>query len=192
MPLLLLSQHLGFSSSHRSFLSDPTIHPYCATRQHTTQCSYTHLTDHIVITPVGCLFFILAGLLRHSVHIQKTPRVPYFSTRTSHQVLSFPLTPTIFILPNTNTAVLRGRSSPPLGCLPEVFVAWPHRSCLRSPRRAPCCVTDGGSRTCTILFVHLRLLSRYLMPTFPVEILALTFFHFYHRTTYLSLHCLSR
>lgn len=78
----LLSQHLsGFSSSRRLF------HPI---RRSTRICA-TWLSHHPHVHTL-----ILAGSPRHSVHIQKTPRVS-FSHAQAIQYLSFLLAPTIFI-----------------------------------------------------------------------------------------------
>jgi hypothetical protein len=93
-----------FSSSHRLLLSDPTIRVYlCATRLSHNPHVHTIISPTI-LPPLKSVypFLILAGLLRHSVHIQKTPRVPLSHAQVVRYP-SFSLAPTIFIHPDSKS-----------------------------------------------------------------------------------------
>jgi len=105
-----LSQHLGFPR-----LIDPFIRfddSRILVRQDRTPSSrpYNHFPDLISVTPVGLFLSHPRRLLRHFVHIQKTPRVS-FPPHTSHLDPFFPLAPTVFIHsdPNPKIAVSSGR-----------------------------------------------------------------------------------
>lgn len=141
---------------------------------------HNHLAGPISITSVGSPLFAPAGLLlRHSVHIQKTPHVSFPHAQVI-RYLSFPLTPTIFIHsnPNLKSAVSSGRNSFTLsGCLSGGMA---HRSCSRPPRHAPLL---RHSRRFVDLYYILHPSSVFLSlgisrPTFPVVAFALTFFFY--------------
>lgn len=140
-PTLCLSsslfRRLAFSSSHL-FLSDPTIR-VCLPRTAITQSprSYTHLADHTVITPLGLCFS--PSSIPYGTYPENPTRL-IFSHAQVLQYLSFPPQPYLFT-PDPKSEQ-RGSAketflSPLFGCLPRgSFVAWPHRSCLRSLRYA--------------------------------------------------------
>lgn len=171
MPLLL-----AVSSSHFLLVSSTPFIRSDDLRMFVRHGCPHNLHVHTTISPAilppsqsVCLFLIVAGSLRHSVHIQKT-HASHFLTRTSHPVPLLPTLPNhIYPLPNPNNAVLSGRSSsPPFLVVFQGVILWLGPiDCVCVPVIAQLrCVTSDGSRTCTIFFVHLRL-SRYLKASIP-------------------------
>ena len=96
-----LSQHLGFPRLIDSFIrfDDPRI----LVRQDRTPSSrpYNHFPTLFPSLQLVCFLLILAGLLRHFVHIQKTPRVS-FPPHTSHLD---PFFPAVFIHSDPNPKI---------------------------------------------------------------------------------------
>jgi hypothetical protein len=185
--LSLPSQGLGFSSSHRSLLSDPTIRVYL---------SHTAITTLTPIQSPRRPYFHHSSRFTflHPFRFNTTLRTyPENSTCLilSHaqviQYLSFPPTPTIFIHsdPNPEKAVLKEKSLP-FPVFRRLFVAWPHRSCPRSPRHA---LRPGGVHG---LYYILRSSSLPFRASIPRRNPYLDLLLFIKWTTYFSPHCLSR
>ena len=161
-----------------------------------------NLHVHTIISPTilpssrsVCLFFSSPPVYFGTRHISRKSHASHFlvrSTSPSRSPQPYLSTPIV----NPNNAVLSGRnSSLTFGCHPGGFFSWLRpidRVCVLIAVHL-CCVTSGGSQTCTIFFAHLRLPP---LPVFqgqhsPLRLLPRPSFPFY-RTDDIFLHCLSR
>lgn len=158
MFLLFAVSTSRFSPSRRPLPSDPTIR-ICLCDNQLSHDLHVHTTISPAILPSSqsvSLFFIVAGLLRHSVHIQKTPRVSFPHTHKPSGT-SFLPTSTVFIHldPKPEQYGSHGeRPASPLFWLsskrfslrlgPIDYVCVPVIAQLR-------CIASGSSQTCTIV-----------------------------------------
>jgi hypothetical protein len=185
MPLFALSRSRFFLVSSIPFIRSDDSRIFVP---------HGHHNPHAHTIPSQALFSSLQSIHLHPFRFNTTLRTyPENSTCLilSHaqviQYLSFPPTPTIFIHsdPNPKKAVLKEKSLP-FPVFRRLFVAWPHRSCPRSPRHA---LRPGGVHG---LYYILRSSSLPFRASIPRRIPYLDLLLFIKWTTYFSPHCLSR